>query len=171
MRNSFPSFLIWSALIAVSSRFGLHLGFCAASVRCRVRPVKKAENGRKKKTKIFFSGRKKQNKGRTSPYTGGALCMAWMWCFFSRKYQQNSMEIENCIYATGKKDGWLIAVVLLQPLKLVFPGHPDMCYWWPFSFSFFAKIITHVRLNLFFSLGNKDHLPLNVVFARKNLLY
>lgn len=40
-----------------------------------------------------------------------------------RKIPKKRNPMETSFYATGKKDGWLIAIVLLSQEKLVFPPH------------------------------------------------
>ena len=84
-------------------------------------------------------------------------------------FQKISKKLNgNCeLHLCHWKKRWMInRYCSLQPFKLVFPGHPDMCY-----SLFLFKPIMQARLTLVFTLSNKGHLPLNVVFAIKNLLY
>lgn len=118
--------MLLSVIIISSNSFQLHYDNLIASVRCRLRPVKKRLK-RKKSNKDLWRRKKKKRKrkGKPLPYTAGALCMVWMWCFIFRKYQKNKSN-GNCFYVTGKKRWMVNCFCSFQPLKPVFPMRPHM---------------------------------------------
>lgn len=81
--------------------FVLHLGFCAASVRCRVRPVRKAENG--KNNQRFFAG-KKERENITIHRWGTVYGMDVM-LFFPENINRIQWKLKIASMPLGKKDG------------------------------------------------------------------